>query len=31
MVAMKPGMPYQLLVPDFPKYISSGMIDYRKN
>jgi hypothetical protein len=25
MVALKPGMPYQLLVPDFPKYIFSGM------
>ena len=31
MVALKPGMPYQLLVPDFPKFISSELFDYKKH
>ena len=30
MVALKLGMPYQLMVPDFPKFISSGTFDYKK-
>jgi hypothetical protein len=31
MVALKPGMPYQLLVPDFPKYIFSETVAYKKH